>query len=288
VPGGGKCYFTHCPSQKMVINEARAYCESKGGALASIHNEVDNNKILEMLAGQDAWIGALRVSGNGAWTQGDWVWEDGSDWIKPTWRTDGLRSGKDRESRIAIWTDGVWHDWNHGHQYARGVVCQIVASPPQPQPKSWFKVWGSGSVNGPGPKPNKADFNQQIRDGADGGKVVMRRKCQNCGAEHKEIYYVRRAGVDSFDFYERFLVTWHDEGFKTDFDLYSTEEDALLERNAWAFCNSAVRVNHQGVAFPRDCGVTGFVGGQWNGLNSGHQDYSFEILTTDFPVNVGR
>jgi hypothetical protein len=164
----------------MLIDAARSWCESKGGSLASIHNEVDNAKIIEMLNGNDAWIGALRVSGNGVWTQGDWVWEDGSDWINPTWRTDGLRSGKDKESRVAIWTDGVWHDWLHGHNTARGVVCQVVAGPPKPEPLSWVKIYGSGSLNGP--TPSKADFNQQVRDGASGGKVVMRRKCEGCSA----------------------------------------------------------------------------------------------------------
>jgi hypothetical protein len=131
----GKCFFTHCPSQNMLINDARAWCESKGGALASIHTEADNTKILDMLNGRSAWIGALRVSGNGAWTQGDWVWEDGSDWVNPTWATDGLRSGKNSESRIAIHSDRVWHDWLHGHQTARGVVCQVVAKPAEKYPR---------------------------------------------------------------------------------------------------------------------------------------------------------
>ena len=43
----------------------------------------------------------------------------------------------------------------------------------------------------------------------------------------------------------------------TDFNLFSTESDALAGTNPWAICN----YNDPGVAFPRDCGPSVLVGG---------------------------
>jgi len=141
---------------------------------------------------------------------------------------------------------------------------------------TWQRIYGSGTVTGP--TPSAADFNQQIWDAGTG---ILRRICEgSCRDDYKEMYYVRRTGKTTFNFYERLLVTWDDTGFHTDFDIYSTQEDALTEQNPWTFCNSAVKVGHHGVAFPRDCGVTGFVGGQWNGLTGGQRNYAFELLTT--------
>ena len=51
----------------------------------------------------------------------------------------------------------------------------------------------------------------------------------------------------------------------TDFELYSSKEDALAGRNPWKYCN----YDDPGVGFPRDCGKTGGVGGQWNSMTRG-------------------
>jgi hypothetical protein len=55
------------------------------------------------------------------------------------------------------------------------------------------------------------------------------------------------------------LVTWSSSGntLGTDFNLYSTLEDAKADSNPWPFCN----YDDPGVAFPRDCGPVGAVGG---------------------------
>ena len=60
----------------------------------------------------------------------------------------------------------------------------------------------------------------------------------------------------------------------TDFELYSTYEDALSGDSPWQFCN----FDDAGVAFPRDCGPEGPLGGQWNSATRGGQDsYAFYI-----------
>ena len=61
--------------------------------------------------------------------------------------------------------------------------------------------------------------------------------------------------------------------FTDDFKLYSTSSDALEDRGAWTACN----FNRSGVGFPRDCGPTGLVVGQWNSFEarSGKRDIGF-------------
>jgi len=63
------------------------------------------------------------------------------------------------------------------------------------------------------------------------------------------------------------MVTWSNKGnrFHHDFEIFSTLKDAEKMRNPWKACN----YNDRGVAFPRDCGPRGHVGGQWNSLTRG-------------------
>ena len=54
---------------------------------------------------------------------------------------------------------------------------------------------------------------------------------------------------------------WFDANNKCgdDFNIYSSYTDALTNKNPWKYCN----FNDAGVGFPRDCGLSGLVGGQW-------------------------
>ena len=90
------------------------YCESQGGTLASIHNDVEN-KAVSGIVKTPAYLGGL---GNG---QGKWKWSDGSPWWQPSSdKHDGINNG---ETRLAFspW-DGKWHDWENGDA-GLGVVC---------------------------------------------------------------------------------------------------------------------------------------------------------------------
>ena len=61
------------------------------------------------------------------------------------------------------------------------------------------------------------------------------------------------------------------------FALYSTLADAQADQNRWAFCN----YDDFNVGFPRDCGPTGFVGGQWNSIIvSAQPNVRFTIFET--------
>jgi hypothetical protein len=189
--------------------------------------------------------------------------------------------------------DSAWRDAEQGAHYgqiagSKIAICNsdgpgwLFRSPDLSNfkgPATWTRVYGQGSVTGP--TTSAADFNAQIQAaGAGAAPVIMRRICSGCSADYQEIYYVRRTEKTTFDYYARLLQTWDDDGFHTAFDIYSNFADAEQETNPWLFCNSAVKVNHQGVAFPRDCGITRFVGGQWNGLSGGQRNYAFELLSS--------
>merc|ERR1711904_97319 len=59
--------------------------------------------------------------------------------------------------------------------------------------------------------------------------------------------------MGSVDPYELFISTWTIKAgneFHKDFDIYSSYEDAVEDRDPWMFCNG----DDKGVGFPRDCG----------------------------------
>mmetsp|Transcript_63477 Transcript_63477/g.115856 ORF Transcript_63477/g.115856 Transcript_63477/m.115856 type:complete len:108 (+) Transcript_63477:247-570(+) len=72
------------------------------------------------------------------------------------------------------------------------------------------------------------------------------------------------------------MVTWRgDVGFHSDFDLYSSLEDALEDKNAWRFCNGNARY----IGFPRDCGPRRKVTMQWQSLRHwfGQRNYKWSV-----------
>jgi hypothetical protein len=67
--------------------------------------------------------------------------------------------------------------------------------------------------------------------------------------------YKRRTAWGSIDQYELFVNKWDVKGentFHEDFDIFSSYEDAVADKNPWKYCNGGDR----GVGFPRDCGAS--------------------------------
>jgi len=67
---------------------------------------------------------------------------------------------------------------------------------------------------------------------------------------------------DNFNAYKIFTETWRNtptNTMGTDFEIFSNVNDLLNDQNQWTFCN----YNDPDVAYPRDCGRHGWVGGQW-------------------------
>jgi len=66
----------------------------------------------------------------------------------------------------------------------------------------------------------------------------------------------------NFNAYKIFTETWRNtptNTMGTDFEIFSNVNDLLNDQNQWTFCN----YNDPDVAYPRDCGRHGWVGGQW-------------------------
>eukprot|EP01083_Nonionella_stella_P094601 265480_1 len=120
-------------------------------------------------------------------------------------------------------------------------------------------------------------------------EYIIRRECANCDATHKEIYYKRLTKTDTFDVYKS-MAYWTDNFNKmgTDFNLYSTLDDALNDVNAWSFCNynhDKALISGTGGSF-RDCGPTSKASGQECGIKTDQQcRYSVYSETTE-PTSI--
>jgi len=137
-----------------------------------------------------------------------------------------------------------------------------------PDPADWVKVAGQGTDYVPHKgfdEAGKAARDVEFRALFDAcPKCIIYRKCPTCAESHRHIYYKRITDVpDDFDFLDLFLNNWFNAPanvLNTDFELYSTYEDALAGTNKWMYCN----YNDGGVGFPRDCGPIAKTDCQWN------------------------
>ena len=102
-------------SVKRRYAQSVSYCKSQGGNIASIHNDAENNVVMD-LAKQNAFLGAESDG------KGKWKWNDGTPWWQPASdKHDGLEGIS--ETRIVMKsTDKKWHDWGKGYD-KMAVVC---------------------------------------------------------------------------------------------------------------------------------------------------------------------
>jgi len=116
---------------------------------------------------------------------------------------------------------------------------------------------------------------------------IVKRVCQTCSPEYREIYYRRFTSPTTFAVYDYLKDNWFNNNNKihSDFNLYSSYGDAVANRNRWAFCN----YNDPGIGFPRDCGIRGYVGGQWNSWKrapTSHDVAYYIDIKNGAPVNL--
>ena len=82
--------------------------------------------------------------------------------------------------------------------------------------------------------------------------------------------------LDSFDLYS-YTYNWLSTNniLGTDFNLYSSLDDALNEENAWTYCN----YDDANVGMFRDCGPTGHQIYEWTSVTRGGDGAAFFIYT---------
>ena len=92
---------------------------------------------------------------------------------------------------------------------------------------------------------------------------ILHRVCQSCEPTHRQVYYKRNTPFPDFGpeeglnvvnhlLYERSQVTGN--LWQTDFDMFSTYEDAVAGTNPWKCPNN---VYNYGAGFPGECSPTG-------------------------------
>lgn len=109
------------------------------------------------------------------------------------------------------------------------------------------------------------------------------RTCSSCVASHQTIVYKRKTSWKDIDVRQLFLENWFTTNnggsniLNTDFELYSSYDDAIRGVNPWTFCN----YNDPGIGFPRDCGPNGHVASQWNSLYRGGKSVTYTLVSND-------
>ena len=118
---------------------------------------------------------------------------------------------------------------------------------------------------------------------------ILYRYCAGCTVGWQHIYYRRFTNLNgSFSVYD-YTDNWFEENnvLGTDFNLYSSLDDALNDNNAWTFCN----YDDPDIGMFRDCGPTGHRSNEWTSkVRGGHGAafyvYSLEIFEIEAGTNV--
>jgi len=138
-------------------------------------------------------------------------------------------------------------------------------------------------------KKSKAEFNKLFQVARSG---IARRECADCfGSDHNDVYFRRKKSPSQYDAWEGLMITWMGNvGFHSDFDIYSSMEDALADKNAWKYCNGG----HKTIGFPRDCGPTTLTGWQWTSFTHPYtrKNYKWSVQLeawdpSNCPYNAG-
>jgi len=107
---------------------------------------------------------------------------------------------------------------------------------------------------------------------------IFYRICASCVESHQHIYYKRLTDIpDGYDLFDTLKNKWSQTNNVkgTDFNLYSTFQDAIDNTNEWEYCKYH---NHAGM--PYECGPTEKVSNQWAKMlwPSGRPDVGIYIL----------
>ena len=93
--------------------EAKIYCESQGGYLATIISKDENDFIFSQLGGSySLWIG-----GTDAGQEGTWSWVNGEPWSYSNWDVAEPNSAYGNENSLEIANNGKWNDNNSDRKF---------------------------------------------------------------------------------------------------------------------------------------------------------------------------
>jgi len=106
----------------MTWNDAKAYCESVGGYLATVTSQEEQDWIWSNLEPLDCYFGASDIE-----EEGVWKWVTGEPWDYTNWAPGQPDNNFDGEHVIHwLTSDGLWNDISGSH--ARIFVCEYEPS----------------------------------------------------------------------------------------------------------------------------------------------------------------
>eukprot|EP00933_Yihiella_yeosuensis_P081349 TRINITY_DN9493_c0_g2_i1.p1 TRINITY_DN9493_c0_g2~~TRINITY_DN9493_c0_g2_i1.p1 ORF type:complete len:2008 (+),score=413.07 TRINITY_DN9493_c0_g2_i1:204-6026(+) len=178
---------------------------------------------------------------------------------------------------------------NAGYEVSGVASCHFgQTKTPVCEADRWVFLYGKGPAHGPSSHRSPMAFNKLIWRSSG----IVKRKCSDCSADYREVYYRRKQGLSYWNAYEDLMMhfpgtrqvdgkTVDPEGFHSHWDIYKSLEDAENDRNPWKACGET----SAGMGFPGKCGPTGVntAGAQHNSLGAGgQQSYEFSVQTGSF------
>ena len=110
----------------VMARTAKSKCEEKGGHLASIHSQEENERIKQLIGtGSNAWIGLHRRTVRNR----PWVWYDDTELDFGEWKPDVT----DDENYVSMsGDDGSWHARTNNNNGGNPLpfVCKLIDNCP--------------------------------------------------------------------------------------------------------------------------------------------------------------
>ena len=103
---------------KKSWSEAEEFCQRKGGHLASIVSQKEQEELVGLLGSRYFWLG-----GSDAEKEGQWTWTDQKPWSVQYWN-ESEPNGRGGENCLAI-IDGIWTDNDCDKDTLDGFVCRL-------------------------------------------------------------------------------------------------------------------------------------------------------------------
>ena len=107
--------------------EAKAYCESQGGYLATITSKEENDFIFSRLGGSSY---ALWIGGTDAAREGTWAWVNNEPWGYANWDAGEPNNAEGNEDSLQMVGTGKWNDNNSDSKIWFSCEWNSTSTPP--------------------------------------------------------------------------------------------------------------------------------------------------------------
>ena len=108
-------------------SEAKEYCESLGGYLATLTSAEEEAAVVNMVSKQSKKSGYY-LGATDAEKEGNWKWITGEEWNYSNWDTNQPSNDGNAENYLAIWNcknNPSWNDKAEGYYPTYGFICEI-------------------------------------------------------------------------------------------------------------------------------------------------------------------